>query len=326
MTLRNLLPPSGHDPLRRESDLKDLREIVKKGASPRTQWISKLRRFGVPLALVVAVGGVGSVAAAGILSVGHIEHAGPTKSFPVSTNLQMTVVPDHAPVGASVTVTVTGCFDPTGQNHAVSFNAASVAADSPADLAQIHAVNVVQRRYTLTGIFRIPNDATPRAVFDVQCGDSSREVPFLTTPSHSTARRCVAADISATLEPGFGGVTQHDLYRLQVMNVSVTRCLLQGVPEAVRLVPSLGRPVVATRGDGFAFGGNAAPMPPRGSSVVILETEASCDARPGGGPAVNVTGHIEIEIAGMWVVAGGPTRTFDVECGLHFGNYYNTYY
>lgn len=326
MTLRNLLPPSGHNPSRRESDAKDLREMVATSGPGRTEWIKKLRRFGVPLALVVAVGGVGGVAAAGIFSVGHIEHAGPTKSFPVSTNLQMTVVPDHAPVGGSVIVTVTGCFDPTGQNHAVSFNAADVAADSPADLALIDVVDVVQRGYTLRGTFRIPNDATRRAFFYAQCGDSFKQVPFETTPTQSTARACSASDLIATLEPGFGGVTQHDLYRLQVINVSPTPCLLQGVPEALRLASSTGRVVVATVGDGFAFEGNAAPMPAHGASVVIVETEESCAARPGGGPAVNASGHVEIRIGGRWVVAGGPSRMFDVGCGLHFGNFYNTYY
>lgn len=326
MTFRNLLPPTGHDPVRREADAHELREMVSTSGPGRREWIKKLRRFGVPLALVVAVGGVGGVAAAGIFSVGHIEHAGPTKSFPVSTNLQMTVVPHRAPVGGFVTVTVKGCFDPTGQNHAVSFNAADVAADSPADLSLIDVVDVVQRGYTLRGTFRIPNGATRRAFFYVQCGDSFKQVPFETTPTQSTVRGCAAADVIAILEPGFGGVTQHDLYRLQVVNVSPTPCKLQGVPQGLRLVSGAGRVVVATVGDGFAFEGNAGPMPAHGMSVVIVETEESCTARPGGGPAVNASGHVEIKIGGRWVVAGGPARTFDVGCGLHFGNFYNTYY
>lgn len=315
MNVNSMLPPRGHDPERLETDARTLRKIVESEGAPTRK--KGLRRIGLPLAVTVAVAGAGGVAAAAILNLGHIEHDGP-KSFPVSTNLQMTVTPDHGSVGSTVHVTVTGCYDPTHNDHYVSFWSDSATADGA--MQHEHDVTVTTSNgSTFTGTFKVPADATRHAEFVVQCGGSQRRALFRPT-NPLTARPCSATDVRATLASYGGAATGHFIVPLTFTNTSPSTCWLEGTPQHVRLAETNGRYFAAAR-DGFVDQSSSIPMAPHGTTMVLVETTEECAARPGGGPAVNASGHLQILIGSQWVNAVGGIRQWDVGCGLGYGNY-----
>jgi hypothetical protein len=111
--------------------------------------------------------------------------ATPTKCCVVgpSRHLRLRVTPVLGPPGTSVRITATGCDDPAGDNHAVSFNNN---ADDPAarnDPGTVHVVPASQRGSTLRATYRITQrDKTNGAGrFYVQCGQTMRSAAFRVT-------------------------------------------------------------------------------------------------------------------------------------------------
>lgn len=103
----------------------------------------------------------------------------------IISTLRIAVTPSSGPVGTTVEISVGGCHDPSGQNHAVSFNND---ADNPSarnDPQTVHAVTVRQDDELLTGSYRIqPSDLTGGVgMFFVQCGATLMTAPFSVTRS-----------------------------------------------------------------------------------------------------------------------------------------------
>ena len=90
--------------------------------------VRSLRPSGALLAAAVVVVGCGSTAASGALSEDQIlhqvaniaclkmEHCGIT-----SSQMAFTVTPAAGPQGTVVTLTVSGCIDPSGKRHQIAF-------------------------------------------------------------------------------------------------------------------------------------------------------------------------------------------------------------
>lgn len=103
-------------------------------------------------------------------------------------HLQMTVTPTRGSVGTEVSIRATGCGDPDGRNHAVSFNPGF---GNTLQAAQAHYhQGVIASRLTgqtLTATYRITAedvnaaahaDAQP-SLFYVQCSDDLADATFL---------------------------------------------------------------------------------------------------------------------------------------------------
>jgi len=107
-------------------------------------------------------------------------------------HLRMLIAPTTGPIGTVVTITATGCGDPDGQNHAVSFNPGFAntleAAHAGYQTARIASRLVGQ---SLTASYKITSaDWTasmfmkgdhPPSEFYVQCSDDITEATFLIT-------------------------------------------------------------------------------------------------------------------------------------------------
>lgn len=110
-----------------------------------------------------------------------------TSSRPVHNigPLRIAVTPSTGPVGTTVEVSVGGCNDPSGQNHAVSFNNDADNLGARNDPQTVHAVAVSQEGDLLTGFYKIqPSDLTGGVgMFFAQCGVSLMTAPFSVTRS-----------------------------------------------------------------------------------------------------------------------------------------------
>jgi hypothetical protein len=115
----------------------------------------------------------------------------PQKHYAHGTgHLRMTVTPTRGGVGTEVTVRATGCGDPDGQNHAVSFNPGF---RNTMQAAQAHyrqgVIPSVLIGQTLTARYRITAEdgaaaahaESPPSRFYVQCSDDLGDAPFLIT-------------------------------------------------------------------------------------------------------------------------------------------------
>lgn len=100
-----------------------------------------------------------------------------------SPNLAISLTPKSGPVGTVVHVTVTGCNDPAGGNHAVSFNNDATNVNARNDPNTDHVVPTRQSGQTLTGSYQLVQlDRTGGvAQFTVQCGATLRMVRFTLT-------------------------------------------------------------------------------------------------------------------------------------------------
>lgn len=103
----------------------------------------------------------------------------------IVSTLRISVTPSSGPVGTTVEISVGGCHDPSGQNHAVSFNND---ADNPSarnDPQAVRAVAVMQNGGLLTGSYTIQvSDLTDGVgLFFAQCGANLTTAPFSVTRS-----------------------------------------------------------------------------------------------------------------------------------------------
>jgi hypothetical protein len=95
-------------------------------------------------------------------------------------------------------------------------------------------------------------------------------------------------------------------------NISDSTCVLKGFPQVTATEPD----VAATGGSFFPTDGPA-HMAPGGYTVLGVETDTNCAARPGGGHGGPLYHHVDIVLSGGGTVALDHPEGFDVTCGLH---------
>lgn len=132
---------------------------------------------------VLALTGCGS---AQVLSLNAGMSGGPSKPpLPIidSAALTFSVNPQSGPVGTVVTVAITGCGDTGGDNHALSYNAGDLAANTAAGEAAVHLIQTAGAASAgLTATFTIPRQAPGPSTFYFQCGQALASQPFTVTP------------------------------------------------------------------------------------------------------------------------------------------------
>jgi hypothetical protein len=98
----------------------------------------------------------------------------------------MTISLTSGPVGTTVTIGAIACLDPTGLNHAVSFNRAGGPGGNMTDDRNpdnVVPIPATLSGTTLTGTYTITHQDTAfgGGVFSVQCGQTAREQVFTVT-------------------------------------------------------------------------------------------------------------------------------------------------
>jgi hypothetical protein len=132
------------------------------------------------------------------------------------------------------------------------------------------------------------------------------------------ARPCRADDVTANFGGG-NGAGGHLITYVQFRNVSQTTCVLKGYPDVTASEPGL--PDVAGTNGSFFQGPRdvTANMPPGQQTLLGLETDTYCDARPGGGGGNPAYHHVTISLPGGGGIVSLDRQPggFDVTCGLH---------
>lgn len=131
--------------------------------------VRSLRPSGALLAAAVMVVGCGSTAASGALSEDQVlhqvanlacqrmEHCGLT-----SSQMAFTVTPTAGPRGTVVTLTVSGCIDPSGKRHQIAFQSGSA----------VVAIAAVKHGTSLTATYRVDGAAGAGGRFTATCLDT----------------------------------------------------------------------------------------------------------------------------------------------------------
>lgn len=113
---------------------------------------------------------------------------------------------------------------------------------------------------------------------------------------------------------------------IRFRNVGNSSCLLSGYPDVTATDP--GRPDVAgTHGSFFDYG-HAADMPARtGTTLLGLESDTYCGARPGGGGGGETYRHFTVTLRGGGAVSlTVPGQGLDLTCGLHVTKFFDPNY
>lgn len=102
-----------------------------------------------------------------------------------SPNMVMSISPTSGPAGTTVTIKALACLDPTGGNHAVSFNRAAGPGGNMTDGRNpnnVVGIPATLSGTTLTGTYTITSQDTAfgGGVFFVQCGQTVRSATFST--------------------------------------------------------------------------------------------------------------------------------------------------
>ncbi len=134
--------------------------------------------------------------------------------------------------------------------------------------------------------------------------------------SDAHAPRCSAGDLVVRFRPEGDGAGGHGVALLDFRNVGSSRCLLTGYPRRVTLSEPGRRAVTATDGSFFPVA-RSAPMEHGGVTTLGLETDTSCPARPGGGPAGPMYHEVAIALRGGVLRVDAPRGGLDVGCGVH---------
>lgn len=87
-----------------------------------------------------------------------------------SPHLAFTITPDHGPSGTVVSLRVTGCVDPHGDSHALSYNTTGIVGTLTGQ--------------TLTARYRVTDAAPPVGTFKAQCSATVSHRSFRVTGSH----------------------------------------------------------------------------------------------------------------------------------------------
>lgn len=140
-----------------------------------------------------------------------------------------------------------------------------------------------------------------------------------TGPPHRSLRHvhpCSTGHLVAVFRDRGDGAGGHAIALLDLRNVGSSPCLLSGYPRRVTLSQAGRRRVTATRGSFFPVGPSE-PMGPGEVTSLGLETDASCDARPTGGPGGPWYHRVAISLRGGVLRVATPRRGLDVGCGVH---------
>lgn len=113
-------------------------------------------------------------------------HAAPGKCYFVGTgHLQITISPARGPVGTVVTIAGTGCGDPDGQNHAVSFNpdeaTSSRGSGDVRDIASTLSGQTITASYTISARDAEVAGASYQPEFSVQCTTDVAQTAYTIT-------------------------------------------------------------------------------------------------------------------------------------------------
>lgn len=139
------------------------------------------------------------------------------------------------------------------------------------------------------------------------------------TPA-TDARPCTANDVAASFTDrnGAGG---HSIVYVRFRNTSRSACLLKGYPRVTATEPGL--PAVAGTDGSFFPTAGTANMSPGQDTLLGLETDTMCPARPDGGSGKPPYHHITIHLPGGGVVRlDEPSQGFDVTCGLRLTEFF----
>ena len=145
----------------------------------------RLREHAVLAAIVaLAVTGCGTAATHDSLRAGPatVQPAVKGKSVvPGSPDLKLAVSPASGAPGTVVHIEAAGCVDPTGMNHAVSFNAGDRSAGR--NPHAVRAISSTLSGTTLTATYTVANAdrGAAHGVFYVQCGTSLATASFRVT-------------------------------------------------------------------------------------------------------------------------------------------------
>lgn len=103
-----------------------------------------------------------------------------------SPHLKFTITPDHGPRGTLVRLKATGCIDPHGDSHALSYDAVADLHLSDAQLQQrypgaVDAIASTENGTTVTATFRVHDTPRPTGVFSLRCSATVAQRTFTVT-------------------------------------------------------------------------------------------------------------------------------------------------
>jgi len=134
------------------------------------------------------------------------------------------------------------------------------------------------------------------------------------------ARPCAADDVAASFA-GRDGAGGHLIRYVRFRNTSASTCVLKGYPHVTATEPGL-PDEAATNGSFFPTAGSA-NMTPGQHTVLGLQTDTYCPARPGGGGGEPLYHHIHIDLPGGGTISvDRPAEGFDLTCGLHLTEFF----
>ncbi|HEX8767247.1 MAG TPA: DUF4232 domain-containing protein [Jatrophihabitans sp.] len=203
---------------------------------------------------------------------------------------------------------LSGCATSTAQLRTAPPGSSTLSPVSPTSARASRLVDPVRDRVARTNV--------PPPAYRAHAASTSTVPP-------ADARPCGHTDVSARFDNG-NGAGGHLVSYLRFRNVSDSTCLLEGYPRVV--ATEIGQPdVTATSGSSFDFG-HAANMAPGGSSLLGLETDTYCAARPGGRrtdqpPYHRVT--VFLPDGGAVSLVAPGAEAFDVSCGLHVTRFFD---
>jgi hypothetical protein len=143
--------------------------------------------------------------------------------------------------------------------------------------------------------------------------------PAPPAPRPTDARACRADDIAARFQSrnGAGG---HEIFYVRFPNVSESTCVLFGYPQVTATEP--GQPEVGATDGSFFQLGDPANMAPGGNTLLGLETDTNCAARPGGGGGGPLYHHFDIALPAGGTVGLDQPDGLDLTCGLHLTRFW----
>jgi hypothetical protein len=155
--------------------------------------------------------------------------------------------------------------------------------------------------------------------------DLAGSIPWIGAPAQpyrppTDARPCTANDVAASFADG-NGAGGHLVIYVSFRNTSQSTCVLKGYPRVTATEPGL--PDVTGTNGSFFPSGDTANMPPGHHTLLGLETDSYCAARPGGGGGGQPYHHIDILLPGGGTVSlDRASNGFDVTCGLHLSTFF----
>lgn len=141
----------------------------------------------------------------------------------------------------------------------------------------------------------------------------------------SNAPPCTRREVVASFR-GKDGAGGHEIDYIRFRNVGRSTCLLAGYPRVI--ATRAGWPdVTATDGSFFPVP-HTANMPSGGTTLLGVETDTYCAARPGGGGGGRIYRRLTITLhsGGSTSVSVPRSAELDVTCGLHLTRFWDPHY